>query len=66
MYELPIGSLWRSRHNEDIRLILETIDAHAYNSSVYLIVYYDSAHMCNMTTVASAGEWTYDWELLSA
>ncbi len=63
MTNIPIGSLWRSRHNEDIRLILDILDAHAYDSSTYLIVYYDSSCERNMTTISSIGEWTYDWKL---
>jgi hypothetical protein len=64
MTDLPIGSLWRSRHNADIRIILDVLDAHAHGSSTYLIVYYDSSHECNMTTISSIGEWTYEWIVL--
>ena len=62
MTDLPIGSLWRSRHNGDIRII---VDVDVATFTQYLIEYYDTRYSCMMCTVASASAWTYDWRLIS-
>lgn len=63
MSDLPIGSLWRSRLNADIRLILDVCDVFD-DSSVFMITYHDPSQGYTANTLASIGEWTYEWILL--
>jgi hypothetical protein len=64
MDDLPIGSLWRSRLNADIRLILEVCDVFD-DSSVFMITYHAPAQGYTANTLASVGEWKYEWVLTS-
>ena len=64
MNDLPIGSLWRSRLNDDIRSILNVCDVFD-DSSVFMITYHDHTNGYTANTLASVGEWTYEWALLS-
>lgn len=63
MSDLPVGSLWRSRHNDDIRLILEVCDVFD-DSSVFMITYVDATQGYTANVLASVGEWTYEWRLI--
>ena len=64
MNELPIGSLWRSRLNDDIRLILDVCDVFE-DSSVFMITYHAPAQGYTANTLASVDQWTYEWVLTS-
>ena len=63
MTDLPIGSLWRSRLNADIRLILEVCDVFD-DSSVFMITYHAPAQGYTANVLASVGEWMYEWRLI--
>ena len=63
MTDLPIGSLWRSRLNADIRLILEVCDVFD-DSSVFMITYVDATRGDTANVLASVGEWMYEWRLI--
>ena len=64
MTDLPIGSLWRSRINGDIRIIVDVGVANS-SGSQYLIDFYDTHSARMMCTVASASAWTYHWRLIA-
>ena len=64
MNDLPIGSLWRSRLNADIRLILDVSDVFD-DSSVFMITYHAPSQGYTANTLASVGEWMYEWRMLS-
>ena len=66
MSDLPIGSLWRSRHNADIRLITEFEGNVFGNGDAFMVCYHDVTRGYTATTISCAGEWAYDWKLLSA
>ncbi len=67
MTELPIGSLWRSRHNEGIRIILDVEVSGVWEGdhSQMWIEFYDSYVDRSMTTLASVSAWMYHWRLIS-
>ena len=67
MSDLPIGSIWMSRHNEGIRIILDVEVSGAWegDDSQMWIEFYDSYVDPTMTTLASVGAWMYHWQLLS-
>ena len=64
MTDLPIGSLWRSRINGGIRIIVD-VDVANSSGSQYLIDFYDTQSACMMCTVASVSAWEYHWRLIS-
>ncbi len=63
MSDLPIGSLWRSRLNADIRLITEVDDVFGDNET-FMVCYHDVTSGYTATTLTSIGEWTYEWIVL--
>ena len=66
MSELPIGSLWVSRDNDAItRMILDVAPAFSYNNGTWLITYHDVTGDYTASVIATVGDWTYDWRLIS-
>ena len=63
MTDLPIGSLWRSRHNADIRIITEVDDVFGDNET-FMVCYHDVTNGYTANTLTSIGEWTYEWIVL--
>jgi hypothetical protein len=63
MNDLPIGSLWRSRHNADIRIITEVDDMFGDNET-FMVCYHDVTSGYTAATITSIGEWTYEWIVL--
>ena len=67
MNELPIGSLWRPRHHaQGMRMILSVCKAHNPHNGVMLVSYHDIDTGERLCLLATVGEWTYDWEMVSA
>lgn len=60
MSDLPIGSLWRSQLNADIRLILKVDDVFGDNETL-MVCYHDVTNGHTAITLTSISEWTYEW-----
>ena len=67
MYDLPIGSLWRSRRDAaNMRIIVSISPARGYGDNVQFIEYYSPVHGRSMITVSSPSEWLSHFQLLDA
>ena len=66
MKELIVGSLWVSRDNDaHTRMILAVAPAFTHDSGTWLITYHDVTGDYTASVIATAGDWTYDWERIS-
>ena len=66
MKELTIGSLWVSRDNDALtRMILNISPAFTDSNGTWLITYHDVTGDYTASVIATEGDWTYDWRLIS-